>query len=378
MVRRLALSALLLLAAALPARAEWPRTVTDILGRMVTIGHEPRRILLAEGFQLIALALIDPNPVSRLAGWGGDLEKQDPATYALFQARFPAVADLPVVGLGSGETFSMEKALAVAPDLAIFSAWQAQATSPEAVAAPFEQAGIPVIFVDFYQSPLEHTAPSLRLLGRALGREEAAEAFVAFTEDRMRRIRDRMAGAGPGPRVMLHAYPGLWPCCWSAGSGSLGEVISLLGGTNIGADRFPTPNGGQLDPEYVLAADPEVYIATGLPQLDQTGSISIGSGVDAATARSRLAALAAEPGLAGLSAMRQGRVHALWNFFNGGPLSIVGIEAMARWIRPELFGDLDPAAMLDEINRQFLAVPFTGTYWVSLDPAAGLSQPSFP
>ncbi|WP_230983157.1 ABC transporter substrate-binding protein [Inquilinus limosus] len=369
-MRRRALWAALLLAlmAALPARAEWPRTVTDILGRTVTIGHEPRRILLAEGFQLITLALLDPDPVSRLAGWGGDLEKQDPATYALFRARFPAVAELPVVGLGSGETFSMEKALAVAPDLAIFSAWQAAATSPEAVAAPFEQAGIPVIFVDFYQSPLTHTAPSLRLLGRALGREEAAESFIAFSEERLRRIRDRMAGAPPGPRVMLHAYPGLWACCWSAGSGSLGEVITLVGGRNIGADRFPTPNGGQLDPEYVLAADPEVYIATGLPQLDQAGSISIGSGVDAAVARAKLAALASGPGLAGLAAMRQGRVHALWNFFNGGPLAIVGIEAMARWIRPELFGDLDPAATLAEINRRFLAVPFTGTYWVSLDP----------
>ncbi len=358
---------LLVLVAALPARAEWPRTVTDILGRTVTIEHEPRRILLAEGFQLITLALLDPDPVSRLAGWGGDLETLDPATYALFKARFPAVADLPVVGLGSGETFSMEQALAVAPDLAIFSAWQAATTGPEAVAAPFEQAGIPVIFVDFYQSPLTRTAPSLRLLGQVLGREEAAESFITFSEERLRRIRDRMAGAGPGPRVMLHAYPGLWPCCWSAGSGGLGEVIALLGGRNIGADRFPTPNGGQLDLEYILAADPEVYIATGLPQLDQAGSIRIGSGVDPGAARAGLAAMAAQPGLAGLSAMRQSRVHALWNFFNGGPLSIVGVEAMARWIRPELFGDVDPAATLAEINRRFLAVPFTGTYWVSLE-----------
>ena len=320
---------------------------------------------MAEGFQLIALALMDPDPVSRLAGWGGDLEKLDPATYALFKARFPAVAELPVVGLGSGETSFDGEGAGGGAGPRHLQPWQAAATSSEAVAAPFEQAGIPVIFVDFYQSPLTQTAPSLRLLGRALGRE-AAESFIAFTEDRLRRIRDRVAGAGPGPRVMLHAYPGLWACCWSAGGGSLGEVITLLGGRNIGADRFPTPNGGQLDPEYVLAADPEVYIATGLPQLDQPGSI--GSGVVAATARERLRAVAAEPGLAGLSAMRQGRVHALRNFFNGGPLSIVGIEAMARWIRPELFGDLDPAATLAEINRRFLAVPFTGTYWLSLQP----------
>jgi iron complex transport system substrate-binding protein len=364
----LALGAALLLGlAAAPARAQWPRTVTDILGRSVVIDHEPRRILLAEGFQLVTLALLDPDPVSRLAGWGSDLETLDPATYAQFRARFPALAAVPVVGQGSGETFSMEQALAVAPDLAIFSSWQALAISPEDVVRPFEQAGIPVVFIDFYQSPLDHTVPSLRLLGQALGREAAAESVTAFIEAHLARIRERMAGAGPGPRVMLHAYPGQWACCWSAGTGSLGEFLSLLGGRNIGAELFPTPNGGQLNLEYVIAADPEVYIATGLPQLDQPGSIRIGSGVDAATARAGLAAVVAEPGLSGLSAVRQGRVHAMWNFFNASPLNIVGIEALARWIRPELFGDLDPAATLAEINRRFLAAPLQGTYWVSLD-----------
>ena len=36
---------------------------------------------------------------------------------------------------------------------------------------------------------------------------------------------------------------------------------------------------------------------------------------------------------------------------------------------PELFGDLDPRATLDEINSRFLAVPYQGAYWADLAAA---------
>ncbi len=77
----------------------------------------------------------------------------------------------------------------------------------------------------------------------------------------------------------------------------------------------------------------------------------------------------AAPGLSGLTAARDGRVHGLWNFFNAVPLNIVAVEAVARWVRPEIFGDLDPAATLAEINSRFSAIPFDGALWISLGTA---------
>ena len=41
-------------------------------------------------------------------------------------------------------------------------------------------------------------------------------------------------------------------------------------------------------------------------------------------------------------------------------------EVLAKWIHPELFADLDPAATLAEINKRFLAVPYTGDFWADL------------
>ncbi|MCG5477222.1 MAG: ferrichrome ABC transporter, partial [Sinorhizobium fredii] len=67
-----------------------------------------------------------------------------------------------------------------------------------------------------------------------------------------------------------------------------------------------------------------------------------------------------------IAAVRNGRVHGLWNFFNAIPLNIVAAEAFAAWLRPDLFADVDPARTLAEINERFAAVPFEGAYWISL------------
>ena len=67
-----------------------------------------------------------------------------------------------------------------------------------------------------------------------------------------------------------------------------------------------------------------------------------------------------------LKPVRDGKVHGLWNFFNAVPLNILAAECIATWVRPDLFGDVDPKRSLAEINACFAAVPFEGAYWASL------------
>jgi len=173
----------------------------------------------------------------------------------------------------------------------------------------------------------------------------------------------------------MHAYPQPDDCCWAFGETGLGELVSLVGGRNIAADRFPEAGGGVLSLEYVIGRDPQVYIATGLPQAEGVPGLVVGPGVSVEAARRSLAAVLTAPGLSGLAAARDGRAHGLWNFFNAVPLNIVAVEAVARWVRPEIFGDLDPAATLAEIDSRFSALPFDGALWVSLDPARDGPRP---
>ena len=90
-----------------------------------------------------------------------------------------------------------------------------------------------------------------------------------------------------------------------------------------------------------------------------------------ADARASLARVIESNRLGALPAVRSGNSHGIWHAFNDSPLHVVFIEALAHWIHPDYFADVDPAATLREINERFMAVPLEGTYLVNLKPGAG-------
>jgi iron complex transport system substrate-binding protein len=358
------IAAAFLLAASLPARAEehYPRTVTDSFGRAVTIPTEPKAILLGTGLDLVALSLIHPDPVRLLAGWAGDMKGDKSGIYARFREKFPAIEDVPVIG--DGITVSFEALLSLNADLAILANWQADTDAGKQAIAFLEQAGVPVVVVDFNSDALKNTAPNMRFLGKILNREEQANAFADFYEARVQHIRDLVsAHPEPGPTVVMDGLPNPEKCCFAFGTGGLGEFIAITGSRNI-AEALPK-QGGTVSAEFIIAADPDVYIATALPDGAYT-SFSVGPGVDPQVARDSLARIVASPHLANLRAVREGRVHGLWNFFNAVPLNVLAAEVFAQWLRPEIFTGIDPDATLKEINARFAAVPFDGAYWISL------------
>jgi iron complex transport system substrate-binding protein len=91
-----------------------------------------------------------------------------------------------------------------------------------------------------------------------------------------------------------------------------------------------------MNAEAVMAENPDVYIATSSPGGKYSG-FSIGPGVTAEEAETTLAESVDKPVMASIAAVRNGRVHGLWNFFNAVPLNIVAAEAFASWLRPDLF-----------------------------------------
>ncbi|MEZ2128127.1 MULTISPECIES: ABC transporter substrate-binding protein [unclassified Sinorhizobium] len=342
-------------------------TFTDIAGRQVDLPRPARRIVLADGQLITALSLLEPDPTEQVVGWAENLLRYDPATYDQYRQRFPAIEDIPRVGGTTADTFSVEKALSLEPDLVIIPLWFGVSSSLE---TQLSAAGVAVAYLDFFNDPLKNTVPSIRMLGKAIGREERAEAYVDFYESHMQRIADRLTAASVAPsRVFLHARAGGWECCWSAG-GRVGEFIEFAGGENIAK---PVVRGmtGQVSLEYVLSQNPDVYIAAGGADLPGSGGFAIGPGAPQATVQSALEGTRNEPGIGSLGAFASGRAHALWLFFFHSPTNVVAAEVMAKWFHPDLFADLDPQRTLAEINRRFLAVPMDGTYWADLESPAG-------
>lgn len=364
----LVILAALTLATAAHAEGQWPMTVTDAIGREVTLPAKPKAILLGSGFNLVALSLIHPDPVSLLAGWSGDMKGDNPEIYESFRRKFPAIADVPQIDDGTGPGLSFETLLTLKADLAILANWQADTEPGKRAIDYLTGIGVPVIVVDFNNDPLTSTPRMMRLLGKILERDEQADAFAQFYEDKLALIRARLAARPePRPLVLMDAFPQADRCCWAYGTGGLGEFLTIAGGRNIAEGTLPRP-GGTVNAEAVMAANPDIYIATSSPG-GKYGTLSIGPGISEDEAQQTLARTIEAPALSSIRAVQEKRVHGLWNFFNAIPLNIVAAEAFAAWIRPDLFSDLDQKKSLAEINTRFAAVPFEGTYWVDLKPA---------
>ncbi|MFB2117714.1 ABC transporter substrate-binding protein [Parapedobacter sp. 2B3] len=342
-----------------------PITVTDVVGREVTIPQPAKRVILGEGRQLITLSLLVPDPVAITAGWTGDFSKSGGLLYETYRKQFPALDNIPLIGTSGKETVSTEQIISLKPDLAIFGAGS---HGPDAKSADIirqlEAAGIPIVFIDFRLHPFKNTVPSMELLGKVLGREAQANAYVAFYNRRMNHIQGILARQQnlKRPKVYMEMIRGTAPP-GSPGKGNLGEYIEFVGGNNIGT--ILPGEVGTLNMEYVISEQPDIYVATGIAKPGEDGLV-IGQGISTYQTQESLANLIARPVVSPLNAIKEKKVYAMWHLFYDSPLNIAAVEALAKWTHPELFGKLQPHGVLKEINERFLAIPLKGVYFAEL------------
>ncbi|WP_144657411.1 ABC transporter substrate-binding protein [Achromobacter dolens] len=369
---RAALAATALLCALLCALpGAQARQVTDLAGRVVTVPDHPRRVLLGEGRFVFAMALLDrADLVARVVGWQGELKQQDPYSWQQLIKRFPKAAEVPLIGTTSEASVSPEKIVSLKPDVAIFSLSGHGPGRNNPMIASLQQAGIPVVFIDFRQHPVQNTVPSLRILGQALDRPEQAERYIAFYESHLARVRELVQPVPQAerPRVFVEMLAGVWPaCCHTTGNGSFGDLLETAGGVNVAAPVLPGAIG-DVSMEFLLKAQPQVYIATGSRSDPGRPGLLAGPGATADVSAASLSTLLQRDGIRDLDAVKRGRAFGIWHAFYNSPYNVAAIEAMAKWLYPDRAGALDPDATLATLYRDFLDVDGAGTYWTA--PAA--------
>lgn len=349
-----------------------PVTLTDVTGRRVTVSLPVERVLLAEGRQIHAVAALDREaPFRRVVGWGEDLEKADPDSYRAYVELDPRAAVLPRFRSVSEGGFDVEKAIALRPDVVLLNHEAQRASAETQLVDRLASVGIAVLYVDFRHAPFQNTEPSLRLLGQLFDRSDIAERLIAFRAEQMARVTDRLARVPElkRPLVMLDRIPGYSDaCCMSFGPENFGKMVDVAGGRNLGSELLPG-TFGTINPETIVARDPEVVIVTGgnWNALAPAGAwVGLGPGADLGEARRKLAALARRPAFQHSRAVADGRVFAIWHQFYNSPYQFVALQRIARWLHPQLFSDLDPEATLRELHERFLPVPYRPGYWTGL------------
>lgn len=368
--------ALTLLSAPGPAGAQGAagtRTVVDLTGREVAIPARVDRILLGEGRFLPALAILErDDPVRLLAGMMGEFERLDEAGYAQWRDRFPQLDKVPRVGRTSSGSFSDEQAIALRPQVAVFSvdSGHGPGARDRETLARLQAAGIAVVFIDFRHQPLKNTVRSVEVLGAVLGRQKEAEAFGAYWREQLDRVSQRLARAAPAsPTVFLENRVGLSEACCDTMVGLVGMLLQAAGSANIAAGLIPGEYG-TLNPELLIARQPRFYIGTGIGSMAGAGAapmrIVLGPDATREAARASLARAVQRRGIAQLQAVQEGRAFAIWHHYYNSPFNVVAVQVFAKWLHPELFADLEPRDTLQTMYARFQPIALTGTYWTAL------------
>ena len=346
--------------------------ITDISGRSVDVSIPVKKVILGEGRFVTAFGLLGiSDPVPYVAATMNEFRRYDPLSYDQFAGALQGFDSMAVFGQTSADSVSIEKAIAVQPDVAIFGIQgHGPSNQSKVVIDTLEAAGIPVVFIDFRTHPLENTPRSMEILGQLLGRQEAAKAFNRTYLDELERVDTAIEGTTECPTVLLEVRVGMAEeCCLTIARGLLADMIERARGCNIAADKLPGAVG-TLNLEYVLAAEPDVYIGTavGTPvgPMAGKGRIILGAGVVADQAgRSLLDALDRD-GIRDLALIEANRAHGIWHHFYNSPLNIVAYQAIAKWLHPDHMHDVDPEKTLGRMLESYAPVDLTGTYMTDL------------
>ena len=273
-------------------------TLTDDLGRTVTLNHPAQRIVSTAPSNTEILFAIGAGP--QVVG------RDDFSDYPA------AVQSLPKVG--GTDKYNNEQIVALQPDLVL----AAEINTADQVKT-LESLGLTVYYLK-NPTTLEEMYGNLETVAKLTGHEADAATLVASLKARVAAVDNKIATATSRPSVFyeIDATDPAKP--YTAGSGTFIDLlIQRAGGTNIAGtskDQYP-----QLSLEQVVALNPTFILL---------GDAAYGATPDVVKAR---------PGWGSLDAVKNGNVIPVDDnlFSRPGPRLVDGLELLAKILHPELF-----------------------------------------
>lgn len=358
-----------LLAMTGPAAADRRFDLIDLAGRRVQLAARPQRIVLLEGHDLLTMSLLHPDPAASVVGWAAT----DRIDSKELQEKLENGRSIPIVGKQTPETISLEGVIALSPDLVVTNAFMTPQGDADPLIEQLTKVGIPVVFSDASSNtateqsssgPVNKLKANMRLWGALLGAGTKVDQLLSFQERTLLDIEARLSNVAPVTTYLeVQSTPD--DCCWAAGQKVWGELLTLAGGRSL--PEVTAPWFQKLSLEYLLTTPHDVYIATGGGWASGNRP-AIGPGLEPELGREGLKRLIdGRPGFSELASVRSNRVHGIWSgLITNLPLNIVFVALAAKWLHPEQCADVDPAAILAAINRDFAAFPIDGPLWASI------------
>ncbi len=269
--------------------SSYPLSITDDLGRSITLKSEPKRII----------AMLPSHTETIFAlGAGAKLVGIDE------YSNYPKLETSKIQKVGNSFVPNLEAIAALKPDLVLAD----ESTSSKLV-QNLEKLGI-TVYGASAQTYLE-TFEKIAVLGRLINREANSLRLITGMRSEINSITAKIAGR---PRVS--AYFEVDPTPYAAGPSSfIGEMLSRAGGINI----LPATLGAfpKISPELVVSSNPSVIIGA------------------------KLEDLLLRPGWATIAAVKNNRVYRATSEENDaivrpGPRLPVALKILVRFLHPDI------------------------------------------
>jgi len=228
------LSAMLIAMAGVCLANEFPLTITDDLGREVTITEQPERIISlspANTEILFALGLGEKVVgITNVCNYPSQVQEKEK--------------------IGGYANPNLEKIIKLKPDLIL-----ASHGSPMKIINQLEKLNYTVVGLN--PKNIEDIISSIIMVGKITGKNEEAEKLTKEMKKRMEAVLSRTINLTQDnkPRVLYVVW---YKPLWTAGSGTfIDELIRKAGGTNIAGDITGWP---KMNLETVIERNPQVII----------------------------------------------------------------------------------------------------------------------
>lgn len=338
-------------------------TVTDAKGRQVTIG------LPVSSYAISTMDVIDymiplkgKDAFGMLVASGQDggdgiqkYEKLYTARVGNYMEHVGQISD-------HNAPFDLEMILAMDPDVLIVNSAMSAHTYALEIEAQLTKAGIPIVLINVPGKKLDKSVQqTMKLLGQVFQEEEKAAQVSAFMDKQYGLIAAKnLAQRQDKPTVYYEksGYSEIYGSTSTSATG-WGLPISIAGGENIAdallLDTAASGGGGtNLDPEYVLKADPDYIILSGTNDgwLDSIkGSKKCEFDIVNRT------------GWRNLRAVKNGDLYEFAHATSRSIYAFYPCLKMAKLFYPEEFKEVDPEGVLNEFFERFMLLNSDITTW---------------
>jgi len=343
-----------------------PVQLTDILGRKVTVDLPAKRVVLGFYYQDY-MAIGGKTALDNVVGFSKAVWADwAPPSWAAFSKAVPKLNQLADVGEVEVGTFSIEKVLALKPDLLVLAEWQYKALGSDL--DRINKAGIRIVVLDYNAQTVAKHVQSTKLIGTLTGQQQKADKLAADYKRVADTIQARVQKANlPKPKVYIE-FGNKGPSEHSVtfGKSMWGSMATLVGGNNIAAPYVK--NWGPINPEKFLTSKPDVIVISGTENghKDKPGIMAMGIGISQADAQRRLAGFVKRKGWADIPAVKNKRVYGIYHTASRSLTDLASAQFIAKTLYPQQFADIDPNKTYLDFYRKYLPVVPDGTFYIRL------------